>query len=270
MSARVGTGCALAIGLMTFLEACPRSALAGAWTLEAGEGQGIMSLTSSEARKVFDAKGDLQSAPRYSKTELETLFEYGVTNWFTAMLAPSLQHIGIGAPVDAQRTGLGYTDVGGRFLLLQRDSWVLSTQTTLRIPGTFDKSNPAAIGYTDPEVDVRGLLGYGFTAGGWPTFIDVQLAQRFRLGGPPDEFRADVTLGTRPLPRWLLLLQSFNVISEGAGALGFTSYNYEKVQLSAVYSVTPAMSVQLGGFTTFSGRNALQENGFVLSGWYKF
>lgn len=266
MSGRVGFGRVLAIGLVV----SPSPAFAGAWTLESGEGLAITSLTPSEARKVFDGKGDQQSGPRYSKTELETLFEYGVSNWFTAILAPSLQHISVGAPVDAHRTGLGYTDVGGRLLLLQRDSWVLSAQTTLRVPGSFDKLNPAAIGYTDPEVDVRGLLGYGFDAAGWPTFIDIQLAQRFRLGGPPDEFRADITLGTRPLPRWLLLLQSFNVISEGAGTLGFTSYSYEKLQLSAVYAVTPAMSVQLGGFTTFAGRNALQENGFVLSGWYKF
>jgi hypothetical protein len=266
MSSRVGLARVLAIGLMT----SPGTAFAGAWMVETGQGLAITSLTPSQARKVFDAQGDLQSAPRYSKTELETLFEYGVSNWFTAMLAPSLQHVGIAAPVDARRTGLGYTGVGGRLLLLQKDSWVLSAQTTLRVPGTFDKSNFAAIGYTDPEVDVRGLLGYGFEVGGWPTFIDVQLAQRFRLGGPPDEFRADVTLGTRPLERWLLLLQSFNVISEGAGTLGFSSYAYHKFQVSAVYAVTPALSLQVGGFTTYAGHNALQENGIVLSGWYKF
>jgi hypothetical protein len=266
MSSRVVLGRVLAIGMMT----SPGTAYAGAWTLESGEGLAIMSLTPSQARKVFDAKGDLRSAPTYGKTELATLFEYGLSNWFTAMLAPSVQHISIGAPVDAHRTGLGYTDVGGRLLLWQGSSWVVSAQTTFRVPGTFDKFNSTAIGYTDPEVDLRGLFGYGFEVGGWPTFIDVQLAQRFRLGGPPDEFRADITLGMRPLERWLLMLQSFNVISEGDGTLGFSSYAYHKLQVSAVYAVTPAMSLQLGGFTTYAGHNALQENGVVLSGWYKF
>ena len=121
MSSRVGLGRVLAIGLMT----SPGTAYAGAWTLESGEGLAIMSLTPSQARKVFDAKGDLQSAPTYSKTELATLFEYGVSSWFTAMLAPSVQHVSIGAPVDAHRTGLGYTDVGGRLLLWQGSSWVV-------------------------------------------------------------------------------------------------------------------------------------------------
>ncbi|MEA2990587.1 MAG: hypothetical protein QOG83_3298, partial [Alphaproteobacteria bacterium] len=29
-------------------------------------------------------------------------------------------------------------------------------------------------------------------------------------------------------------------------------------------------AVQAGGFTTFSGRNALQENGLVVGAWYRF
>jgi len=37
-----------------------------------------------------------------------------------------------------------------------------------------------------------------------------------------------------------------------------------------VYELTPALSVQIGGFTAYAGRNALQENGLVLGGWFKF
>jgi hypothetical protein len=100
--------------------------------------------------------------------------------------------------------------------------------------------------------------------------LDVQVAQRLRFGGPPDEFRTDVTFGLWPHDRWLVLMQSFNVISEGAGSWGYPSYAYYKLQLSAVYALTPALSLQLGGYTTYWGRNALQENGLVLGAWYKF
>jgi protein XagA len=266
MSKCIGLGCVIAAGLMAY----PTSAFAGAWTLDAGQGTAIVTGSPSQSDKAFDGSGNLQSIPRYSKDEAEALIEYGATNWFTVMLAPSLQHIDIAAPVDAQRSGLGYTDIGGRMRLLQGDSWVLSAQTTFRMPGTFDKSNVAAIGYTDPEVDVRGLFGYSFTAGSWPGFVDVEVAQRFRIGGPPDEFRADITLGVRPAERWLLLMQSFNVISEGAGDWGYASYAYYKLELSAVYALTPALSLQVGAYTTYWGRNALQENGVVLGAWYKF
>lgn len=266
MRNRIGVASFLAFGLI----ASPTAASAAAWTLGPGEGLAIVTATPSQADKAFDGNGNLHSTPRYSKAELQALIEYGATDWFTLMLAPSLQHVGIGAPVEAQRTGLGYTDIGGRVRVLQGDGWVFSTQTTLRVPGTFDKTNAAAIGYTDPEADVRALFGYSFAAGAWPAFVDLQLAQRFRFGVPPDEFRADFTVGVRPHPRWLLLAQSFNVISEGGGSQGFPSYAYHKLQLSAVYALTPAVSLQLGAFTTYTGRNALQENGLVLAGWYRF
>ena len=49
-----------------------------------------------------------------------------------------------------------------------------------------------------------------------------------------------------------------------------TSYNYHKLQLSVVYDLTPQWAIQAGAFTTFAGRNALQENGILLGTWYKF
>ena len=134
------------------------------------------------------------------------------------MLAPSLQHVDIAAPFDAKRTGLGYTEFGAGCVSGGGDNWVLSAQATLRVPGTFDKANPAAIGYTDPELDIRGAVRLQLRGRAWPAFVDVQVAQRFRFGGPPNELRADLTLGVRPLDRWLVLAQFFNVISEGAGS----------------------------------------------------
>jgi hypothetical protein len=245
-------------------------ALAGAWTLDAGTGALVVTGTAMQSNSGFDSGSRQRPIPRYSKDEGQALIEYGLTDWFTVMLQPSLQHVDIAAPVGAQRSGLGYTDIGGRARIWSDASWVISAQATGRIPGVFDKTNPAAIGYTDHEIELRGLAGYSFKAWALPAFVDLEVAQRYRLGGPPDEFRADVTFGIRPADKWLLLAQSFNVISEGAGSWRFGSFAYHKFQLSAVYAVTPALSLQLGGFSTVWGRNALQENGLVIGAWYKF
>ena len=263
---QVAIACLLAIGLTG--SATP--ALAGAWTLDAGTGALVVTGTASQANSVFDSGSKLRPIPRYSKDEAQALIEYGVTNWFTAMFQPSLQHVDIAAPFNAQRSGLGYTDIGGRARIWSDASWVVSAQATFRIPGVFDKTNPAAIGYTDSEIELRGLAGYSFKAGTLPAFVDLEVAQRYRLGGPPNEFRTDITFGIRPAERWLLLAQSFNVLSEGAGSWGFGSFAYHKFQLSAVYALTPALSLQLGGYSTYWGRNALQENGLVVGAWYKF
>lgn len=263
-------GIGFAVSLTATFALLPESAFAGAWTQPAGHGQVVVTATSSTASGAFDGSRDRQSIPRYNKFELQGLVEYGFTDRFTLMAAPGLQHIDIAGADGGNRTGLGYSEFGGRYAFAQSDSWVFSGQTLLRIPGTGDTANPAAIGYTDAEIDLRGLFGYSFTLGGKPAFVDLQLAQRFRLGDPPNELRADIALGWRAAPQWLLLAQSLNVFSEGAGGALFPSYDYHKLQLSAVYDLTAAWSLQAGGFTTFSGRNALQENGLLLGAWYKF
>jgi hypothetical protein len=266
MTKRVGLRCIIAMGLMSYAT----TALAGAWTLDEGTGQLIVTGTAMQSSRFFSTGSDLQPIPHYNKDEAQALVEYGVTNWFTAIFAPSLQHVDIAAPFSGERSGLGYTDLGGRARIWSDASWVVSGQVLVRTPGTYDNTNPASIGYTDPEVDLRGLVGYSFKAGTMPSFVDVEVAQRFRIGGPPDEFRTDVTFGVHVNDKWLLLAQSFNVTSEGAGTWGFGSFGYYKVQMSAVYAVTTKLSLQLGGYSTYWGRNALQENGLVTGVWYKF
>lgn len=257
------------LGLALF--GAPGAVWAGAWTMEEGHGQVITTGTFSVATEAFDNSRSKVSIPRYNKFELEPMIEYGVTNRFTLMLGPTFQHIGIASPIDAARTGMGYTEVGGRYRFWQNDGWVFSGQALARIPGTVDYRNPAAIGYTDPELDMRLLFGKSFKIGSLPAFIDLEPAQRFRAGDPPNEFRFDATFGVHLSPEWMLLLQSLNVFSEGAGSgIFFPSYDYEKFQVSVVYNFAPAWAVQVGGYTTYSGRNALQENALITALWYRF
>jgi hypothetical protein len=248
----------------------PSTAFGGAWTLPANTGQATITATMSSASRAFDSSGTARSTPRYNKVDLQGWLEYGFTDRFTAIVAPGLQHIDIASPVDANRSGLGYAEFGGRYKLLEGQSWVSSAQVTTRIPGTNDTANPAAIGYTGVETDMRGLFGANFAIYGMPAFIDIELAQRFRAGAPPNEFRADLSVGIHPAERWWVLAQSFNVISESAGSPPFSHYQYYKLQLSAIYALTKSWSAQFGGFTTYAGRNALQENGLVLGAWYRF
>jgi hypothetical protein len=261
---------AFGISLLLSAALLPQAAKAGAWLMPEGGGQVVVTGTASTATKAFDSAGHLQSTPRYSKTELQALMEYGVTDWLTAIAIPTLQHVDIGSPTDAKRTGFGNSEFGARGRIMQESAWVLSAQGTVRVPGTGDTANPAAVGYTGFDVDLRVLYGASFALGGMPAFFDAQLAQRFRTGGPPSEARLDLTFGLRTAQQWLVLVQQFNVTSEGSGSAPFTSYNYHKLQLSVIYDLTPHWSLQGGAFTTFAGRNALQENGLITGVWYRF
>jgi hypothetical protein len=258
------------VGFALGLLSAPSAALAAAWTLPQGTGQWLATLDASTSTHYFE-DGGLLSTPRYNKVELQALIEYGLTDRLTAIVNPGLQHIDIAAPTSAERSGLGYSEFGARYAFVENPDWVLSGQATARLPGTADTSNPAAIGYTDVESDIRALVGHNFRLGGKPAFFDLEAAERVRTAGAPSEFRCDATLGMQVLPRWLLLAQSFNVISEGAGSPIYGgSYEYYKLQLSAVYALTPNWSLQGGGFTTYAGRNALQENGLIVGVWRRF
>jgi hypothetical protein len=248
----------------------PSAAWASAWTLPEGTGQWLTTVTATTSTSYFTDSG-LASTPRYSKEELGMLIEYGLTDRLTAILEPGLQNIDIAAPTNAQRFGLNYTEFGARYGFFQAPDWVASGQTTLRIPGTSETSNPAAIGYTDVEADFRALVGHNFKAGDMPAFFDLEVAERWRTDGYPSEFRFEGTLGVKVFPRWMLLLQSLNVISEGSGISIFGgSYEYYKVELSALYTLTDTWWLQFGGMSTYAGRNALQENGVVLGVWHQF
>jgi hypothetical protein len=259
------------VAVVIFAVTAPAAALAGAWTMPEGTGQWLAGLTAATSTDYFDG-GGLASTPRYNKVEGQLLIEYGLTDRLTAILDPGLQHIDIASPTDASRTGLGYTEFGARYEFFDADAWVFSGQATLRLPGTTDTSNPAAVGYTDVEADFRALIGHNFTLGTMPAFFDLEIAQRERSDGLPSEFRTDATFGVKVLPQWLLLAQSFNVVSEGAGNTLYTggSYEYYKLQLSAVYSLTRTWELQGGGYTTYAGRNALQENGLIFGVWHQF
>lgn len=258
------------LSLLLSVALAPQAAWAGAWTLPEGHGQIVVTDTSSQASRVFDDSGNSQQGPRYGKQEIQALIEYGVTDWLTAIAIPSLQHVDIGSPVDAERTGFGNSEFGARGRVMQGDTWVASVQGTLRVPGTYDATNPAAVGYTGMDVDIRALYGQGFSFGHIPAFVDVQVAQRFRSGGPPDEARIDLTLGLRTAPQWMLLMQQFNIVSEGAGGPLFPATRLHKLQVGAVYDIDKQWSLQGGAFATFAGRNALQENGIQFGAWYRF
>ncbi len=266
LSIRAASRLLLATGCL----ALPEMAFAGAWTWDEGKGQISTALTATSATAAFDGDRNLGSRPRYNKTELQALIEYGVTKEFTMMLTPALQHVDIAAPVDAKRTGLGFSEFGGRYRIWEAKDWVVSGQAVIRVPGTFDTVNPAAIGNNGVETDLRALFGWSFKIGAWPAFLNLEVAQRFRTNGPPDEVRADGTLGVQFLPKWLALVQVYNVISEGARPPVFPSYDYSKFQFSVAHELSKQWTLQLGAVSTISGRNALQENGVVFGAWYRF
>lgn len=244
------------------------AAHASAWTQPQGTGQIIVTGIHSESSRGYDRDGNVIDIPDYTKSEVYALIEYGVTDDLTLILTPSFSHVGVEGAENS--TGLGYTELGARYRLGTSGGWVFSAQATVRIPGKKREDAIAQIGSTDAEIDLRALVGTGFQLGGANAFVDLQGGYRIRNGDPPDEYHLDATFGIRPTPRLLLLAQSFNTISNGAGRGIFDRYRYHNLYLSAGYDVTPNWTVQLGGLMTLGGENALRERGLLMGIWHRF
>jgi hypothetical protein len=262
-------GCGFAL-LAAAALSIPKAALAGAWTLEANEALLIATGTFQAGDRAFDARGRPVPVATYKKFELSAYAEYGVTDWATVLVSPSLERVTVARPYPGDYLGPGYSDFGVRLRLARAENTVLSVQAAARIAGASDTRNPAEIGNTDPEADFRVLLGQSFAVGDWPAFLDLQAAYRVRAGAPPDEYRIDLTFGVRPAPGWLLLAQSFNVISTGPGAGIFPDTRYHKLQGSVVWEFSPGWALQGGVIATVAGRNALRERGLVGGLWRWF
>ncbi len=257
--------------LVAFLCGEAGAAQAGAWTQKESQGLAFVQTTATWSSAAFAADGSLFAARSYDKVSTQLFLEYGASDWLTLLAAPELLTIKTGAGMAdglaipaARYSGFGYQEIGARFRFGEGESWIVSAQALLRIPGAKPAAGPATIGYADAEIDLRLMAGLTFALFGYPAFLDLEAAQRLREGAAPDEIRLDATLGVRVAPDWQVLVQSFNVISEGAGQPPFdVSYAYYKVQVGGMVDLTPTLSLMLAGVSTWYARNAIQENGIV-------
>ncbi|MBK5951724.1 hypothetical protein CH339_11990 [Rhodobium orientis] len=256
------------VGLLASFLSPASDALAGAWTLEKGTGQVIGTFLYSNSPRGFDDKGKVVNIDDYTKAEFSLLMEYGLTSDLTVILTPSFRHASIGDISSSSR--LGYTDLGARYRIFQKDGTVLSLQGLARIPGSRRDDILANVGNTDTEYDVRGLFGHSFKIFEKDAFVDAQAGYRYRTNDPANELRLDGTLGVRPHPDLLLLAQTFNTISVSDPQGVFSKTREHKLQLSAVFDINESVSFQVGGLGTVHGKNALRERGVFSGVWIRF
>ncbi len=249
---------------------CPGSTSGGAFNEPAGQGIVILRGSLDGGDRSFATGGHVVKTDRYTKDEATAYIEYGVTDWLQAIIKPDLVSIGLGGPRGGHYTGLGTSEAGAQLRLLLFGPAVLAVQGTFQLPASTRERNLALVGNTSRNTDARALLGVGFDLGSWPSFIDTQAGFRMRSGGAPDEVHLDLTLGTRPRPDILLMLQDFTTLPNGAGTPWFPRSRYSNLEGSIVYQIDPRWSVQVGLFATIEGRNALRERGVDIAVWYKF
>ncbi len=246
------------------------AAHAAAWLQPEGQGQIIFSPSVMFATQRFDRRGRARAADRFVKSDTVSQIEYGFRET-TTLLARTEQRVEAHALNGAPRRVMTSVIGGGaRIALWRQDRFIVSAQGTVQ--SGLERSIPALDRRFGPrhEADARLQVGYGGEVLGMDAFAAASAGYRWRSGRHADEARLDLTLGVRPSPRFLLLLQAFNsfALRREPGAEGRIMQH--KVQASAVLDLTDAWSVQAGVFTSVAGRNALRERGITLGVWRRF
>jgi len=247
-------------------------AYAGAWPTEPGHGQAISSFAYSMADTTFNDAGDAGDATTFDKFEISTFLEYGLTSRLTLVAQPVVQSVRLGdsAGGEVSQTGFASSQLGLRWLAVRRGSSVLSLQAAAVIPGQGENVLDAPLGDGGLAGEARVLLGHGWGDAQRGAFVEGQAGYRFRGSDDPDETRFDATFGVRPSERWMIIGQSFSIWSATDDASAVRPYASHKLQLSAVRRINDRLSVQLGGYGSYAGRNVVDERAAFVAVWVSF
>src|SRR6202012_2390057 len=96
---------------------------------------------------------------------------------------------------------------------LLADYDVLSVEGTLRTAGAFNFTVSAHSQAGGRDGGLRVLYGMPFKLDDRDGFLDVEVAERWLSAPRPDESVLDITAGWWLTPSWMLMLQSFNIVS---------------------------------------------------------
>jgi len=243
--------------------------MAGAYLMPPGAGQIITGMAFSGSTKAFDKHGRVIPVPSYRKFELGSYLEYGLTERVTVIAAPSFDHIRASQP-GSTYDGLGTSGAGLRFGLLRNPWDILSFEASFIGPGPpFSQGVGLIRARRAAGADLRLAAGHGFAVQGIPVFLEVASGYRIYGGEQPGEVHADLTLGARPSPSILVMLQSFSTIFTNKTAI-WPRQSWHTLQLSLVYDFSPRWSIQGGAFMTVAGYDAGRQAGPLLAMWYRF
>jgi len=209
--------CALAI-FPLFL-CIPREAHAGAWTVPQYKIWSELYTKGVWATDSFTSDYDRARLPReakYWEYQIEPKFEYGVTNWLTALGSVTwfdsyykeYHRPSEWGSYSVKNNGLKQVAAGGRLRLI-KDPLVISTQLKGSFWPGYDTSKAPAPGHGDDSLELRALLGKTFEIPLWkdynlPCIIGLESGYRWRSKDVANDIPFFIEGGFSPV-KWLLL-----------------------------------------------------------------
>ncbi len=242
-------------------------AVAGAWTEPPGEGLMIATLWGWTA---VGAPWGGDPAVKQNRADLQIYAEYGLNNQWTIFGQMAIERYQLSPPTSSLYGGLDYSDLGLRAKLWASGPWIVSGEATLMLPGAWNPNSSAQAGNTGGAADGRMMAGYSFAIGPAPGFVDLEVGYRVRSAGPPDEWHLDATIGLKPAPGVILMLQNFWVVSMPSANPSFPAWRQNVVEASLVLPLWDRWQAQIGRFMITLAAKTNTERGAELALWRSF
>lgn len=253
----------------------PCAAQAAAWTQGRGTWQVISSLVYSDADVSFDNHGNAATPTLFKRILSQNDVEYGMSNRLTLFARTETADVrtrsGTTPEVDAVNNAveLGFRLRPSRGPHLLSDYDVISVEAMVRTAGAFNFTYSANASAAGRAAGVRLLYGSPFKLGNRDGFVDLEAGERWLSRPRPNETVADLTAGLWLSKRWLLMAQSFSVVS-GPARVPYVYFRSHKLETSLAYKFSKHFTLQGGAFFSPAGQNALDERGVALSLWSDF
>jgi hypothetical protein len=252
---------------------CPAYASAGAWTLDKGAYQLIVTGRYYRTQTYFNNRGDKLSQANYYKREINPYLEYGLNSSLTLTANLSLESV---SQQQESNWGLGDSEFTARKQLWRGKNAAISLAPLVKLPSPEGAAERPRIGSRHADVGAIASAGYGFSALGNQHYVNLDAGYRHRFGTPADQVTADFTAGIGLNRHLTLMPQLFltrrmdkpttPTFTQSAG----DDYNLAKVQLSGLWRFSERTAVQLGGFSHATGRNAGAGEGGFIALWRTF
>ncbi|MBX3507992.1 MAG: hypothetical protein KF714_04345 [Parvibaculum sp.] len=255
---------------MTFSE----EARSGGWPLPAGTGEIIVTASRLTADERYESDGSKRWTSSYTKHEISPYAEYGLSNKLTLIGEAAWQrektdYFGFTFEDD----GFSRVKAGARYAIGTWQKTLFSVQplVTLHLDDAGD--DPAATKSGDIDAELGMVLARNETLFGMNLFSVQEVAWRYRDRGRPDQLRADITLGGKPLPGTMLLLKSLNTASVKSTQTG-ELYRSSKLAFSVVQDLpahmAPGFAIEAGMERTIAGQGTVADTTWRLGLWYRF
>jgi hypothetical protein len=253
----------------------PAAARAAAWTLPRHHWQIISGIISSDATRSFDSAGDAAVPTRFQRLLSQNDFEWGLSDRLTLLVRTETAYAhtrdGTSVAVNAVDNAI---EGGARLRLFQglgilADDDVLSLEATARTAGAFNFAYSANANAAGKDAGFRLLYGSGFQLFDKNGFVNLEAGYRWVSHPRPDQMPIDLTAGLWLTHGWMVMLQSFNLVS-GPATPPYVDFRSHKFEASTVVRLTRRISLQAGAFFSPAGQNALDERGLCVSIWSDF